>query len=80
MKYLFIVFVCFFTSCVTTKVKVVDGDVVESKKVLSLSSKIDTVYYKTLWNDEVITYEEYNRRWDQALKNARKEIERELKQ
>jgi hypothetical protein len=73
------VFISFFVSCTTTRVKVVDGYIIESQKILSLRQKPDTVYYKTLWSGEVITQKEYDERWDKALKNARKKIEKQNK-
>lgn len=78
----FLVFLLIFiilSSCETTRVSVVDGYIVKKEKIIRLTSTPDTIYYRTLWNDEVITEEEYDRRWERALKRAEKRIKREYK-
>lgn len=78
----FIIPLCFLllVSCSTTKVEVVDGYIVNKTKVIRLTSKPDTVYYRTLWDGEVITEKEYDKRWDRALNNAMKKIKTQMKE
>lgn len=67
------------TGCQTTRVSIVDGDIVERKKIIRLTPVPDTIYYITLWNGDVITEEEFDKRWDRALKKAKKEIMKQIK-
>jgi hypothetical protein len=79
MKYFFFILVFLLVSCVTTRVKIVDGDIVEYQKIFRFTQKPDTVYYKTLSDGEIVTKKEYNKRWDRALERARKKIEQQNK-
>lgn len=79
MKYFFIFLLIFSSSCRTKKVNILDGYIVIEKERLGLLTKSDTVYYRTLWSGEIITEDEYDKRWDRALKRAKKQIEKEMK-
>jgi len=75
----FLFIIILVSGCQTTRIYIVDGDIVEKKKIIRLISVPDTIYYRTLWNGDVITEEEYDKRWDRALKKARKEIMNQIK-
>lgn len=79
MKYLSVIFFIILISCATTKVSVVDGYVTKKEKVIRLTSKPDTIRYITLWNGDVITEKEFDKRWDRALEKVNKKIKKELK-
>lgn len=79
MKYLIFLLVSTFTSCITTKVSVVNGHVFKKEKIIRLTNKPDTTYYIELYNGDIITEKEFDRRWDKALKDTNKEIKRKLK-
>ena len=79
MKYFFIAFISFFISCTTTRVKIVDGDIVGSQKIFTFTQKPDTVYYRTLSDGEIVTEKEYDKRWERAVDRAMKKIEKQNK-
>ena len=79
MKYFFFLLTFLLVSCVTTRVKIVDGDVVESQKIFRFTQKTDTVYYRTLSNGEIVTEKEYDKRWERAVDRAMKKIEKQNK-
>lgn len=80
MKHLIFLLSVFFTSCSTTQVVVLDGDVIHEKKILRLTNEIDTLRYITLWNGDIITVEEFNKRWDKSVSNTTKKIKKKIKQ
>lgn len=79
MKYYILLSICLLSSCMTNKVSVVSGKVFKEEKVIRFTNKPDTVYYIKLYNGDIITEKEFDRRWDKALKDTNKEIKRKLK-
>jgi hypothetical protein len=67
------------SSCQTTRVSVVDGDIVKIEKTIRLTKAPDTIYYRTLSDGEIITQEEYDKRWERAVNRAMKKIEKQNK-
>lgn len=78
MKYTLFVFILFLMSCSTTEVIVLDGVFIEQKSVVKFSTKVDTIRYITLWNGDVITVEEFNRRWDKSVSETTNKIKKNL--
>lgn len=79
MKYFILIYILFFSSCITTKISVVNGRVFRKEKIIRLNNKPDTTYYVELYNGDIITEKEFDKRWDRALRNAKKKIERQIK-
>ncbi len=79
MKYLIFLLISILTSCITTKVSVVNGHVFKKENIIRLTNKPDTIYYIELYNGDIITEKEFDRRWDKTLKDTNKEIKRKLK-
>lgn len=80
MKYYFILFPLLFFSCHTTRITVLDGTVIDTETVIRLNKNIDTIEYITLWNGDVITKKEFNKRWDDSVNKTTREIKKRIKQ
>lgn len=80
MKYFFLILVLILFSCSTTEVIVLDGTVIDKKSVVRLYKSTDTIEYITLWNGDVISKKEFNKRWDDSVNKTTREIKKRIKQ
>lgn len=64
-------------SCHTTRVTTLDHNVIQEENVCYIFSKPDTLKLMTLWSGEVITIEEFNRRWDESIDRTTKKIKKQ---
>jgi hypothetical protein len=79
MKYFALLSIFLFSSCVTNKVSVISGQVFKTEKTVRLVNKPDTTYYIRLYNGDIITEKEFDKRWEKSLKETNKEIKRRIK-
>lgn len=66
-----------FSGCHTTRISVVDGYVVKKEKIIGFKTTPDTIYYIILWNGDVITEAEFDRRWDKAVNKTTKKLKKQ---
>jgi len=55
---------------------VVDGYVVKKEKIIRFTTTPDTIYYIKLWNGDIITEAEFDRRWDKAVNKTTKKLKK----
>jgi len=72
-KLIILLLISSFISCTTRRIIILDGNVVNQKKVLGIVSK-DTIEYITLHSGEVITINEFNKRWDDTVNKTTKKL------
>jgi len=72
-KLIILLLISSFISCTTQRTIILDGNVVNQKKVLGIVSK-DTIEYMTLHSGEVITINEFNKRWDETINKTTKKL------
>lgn len=76
MRYL--ICLLLFTTCKINK-PIEDDYIFRKHIVITNTPKPDTIVYLIMWNNDTITEQEFNMRWDRALDRAEKKIKQQMK-